>query len=78
MNKDGVGQVVTEIGKAAEETEMQHAAQQHLGEGMGEGGIDFSPAKGFINQLKKEGHNMLAGAARVIMSGGILAGRPHW
>ena len=72
MNKDEVGQVVTEIGKAAEETEMQHAAQQHLGEGMGEGGIDFSPAKGFINQLKKQGHHMLAGTASAVISGGIF------
>ena len=69
MNDLHQQEILHHVAKAAELREQTHAAAQHLGSGMQEG-IDISPAKKFIQQLRSSNQHKKAGTATAAVAAG--------
>ena len=69
MNNLHQQEILHPVAKAAELREQRHAAAQHLGSGM-QKGIDISPAKKFIQQLRSSNQNKKAGTATAVVAAG--------
>ena len=69
MNNLHQQEILHQVAKAAELREQRHAAAQHLGAGM-QMGIDISPAKKFIQQLRSSNQHKTAGTATAVVAAG--------